>query len=346
MADKNGFVFKNENLNTWFIAPSVDLTAWNVITVSGATQTALNGDYTYVPTTAKWENGSYKIWKDILWNFTDGVTTAQTADNGLNIPPQSLNAPLAYPSTITVVGAGTTEVNQEYALMSDLNGYKRWGYPSTGFRSAYIQVRNSVWEIYRAFFSGGFLIAYISPISILPQKDQWLVGGGNAPAPTLEYSLEATATVSPKASTATWVSSSPDTGFVSLTATPDEDFGYIVTLDFDGGTDAGYNLYFTQGYTDEYRNLPLSSKANFFMAGWKTVAGARVDNFTKITTAAAHTLSVLWISEYIGAIHNGCRLENGFFLSIGSYVVFSEPASSASEIGLSNPTNKIGISAE
>jgi hypothetical protein len=274
--------------------------------------------------------------------MSDGTVTYSAADNGLNIPPSTFTRSIEYPTTIKVVGAGSTFINGDYPLAtpSVAGALLQWGSGGSVVRK-YLNVSSI--EDYTTLDQ----LYWVAGTGLQPNKTGWNVGDYGMPdAPTLEYDVDFTATVSPKESTATWASSSPDTGFVSLTTTPDADFGYIVTLDFDGGTDAGYNLYFTQGSTDEYRNLPLSSKDNFFMAGWKTVAGERVDNFTKITTAAAHTLSVLWISEYIGAIHNGCRLENGFFLSIGSYVVFSEPASSASEIGLSNPTNKIGISAE
>ena len=323
MADVNGIIFKNPTLNTWFVAPTVDLTAWNVITVSGCTDAAFNLDYTYNVATAKWENGLYKIWKDTVWKFTDGVTVVETADNGLNIPPVSLNLPFRYPLTITVVGAFAGVYSYEFFAYWNANTWVL-----DGKEIAQLNGASTTWRFQQRNRWAGEgdpveVDIYYSKDGLssdYPDKTGWDVVEGTEPAPTLEYTLEAPATVS-SSSTARWVSNNPTTGFVSLTDTPDEDFGYVITFDVHGGASYPYYKYCTKAAGEVYGTLPEATRANYIFAGWYTDPdgqGTRILATTELVEAADHTLYAKWVSYVSGKVGCGACLVSLFTLGIGT----------------------------
>jgi uncharacterized repeat protein (TIGR02543 family) len=334
MADANGIIFKNPTLNTWFVAPSVDLTAWSVITVSDCPDTEFNLDYTYVPATGKWTNGTRSIWKDTLWYMSDGTIVYTAPDNGLNTPPSTFTRTLDYPLTITVSGAGKTEVNGTYTyteLPPFGDGTPRgWAWITDGVWPEVneINTANGRWYInYPATASGYYytevvggayppkngFICYISEISGLPIFD---------PAPTLEYSLEVTAAIS-SSSTATWASNSPTSGFVSLTDTSDEDFGYVITFDVQGGAAYPYYKYCTKTAGEVYGAMPSATRSGYYFAGWYTATGgqgSRATDVTPLIESANHTLYAKWIPIWLGAVLFGRLYKTQFLLGVGSDV--------------------------
>lgn len=313
MADANGIIFKNPTLNTWFVGPSVDLTAWNVITVSDFTDAAFNLDYTYVPATAKWNNGIRNIWKDTLWYMTDGTTTYTAADNGLNIPPALFSGTLPYPQTLTVIGAGISFINQEYILSTPM-----FGYPSYIGTTLSTRISRSINADFWVFGPGRYVVEDQAPNVIIP-KIGWI--GATPPYPTLEYTLEAAATISTSSSTATWVSNNPTTGFVSLTDTPDEDFGYVITFDVQSGVAYPYYKYCTKGTGEVYGTLPEATRDNFIFAGWYTTPegqGTRIAATDELLESADATLYAKWVKNVSGKVGCGACLVSLFALGIGT----------------------------
>jgi uncharacterized repeat protein (TIGR02543 family) len=323
MADANGIIFKNPTLNTWFVAPAVDLTAWNVLTVSNCPDTAFNLEYTYVPAAAKWSNGTRHIWKDTLWYLSDGTTTFHAPDNGLNTPPATFYRTLEYPLTIRVVGAGFSGVNGDYQY-----SFGGGEYPPMYTRGFYYLKYNygdEQWNI-SSLIEGLSTSYYLcDSTDFLPPKSDWLESvptGDLLPAPTLEYSLEAgAASVSPTSSTATWVSNNPTSGFVSLTGTPNEDFGYVITFDVQGGADYPYYKYCTKTAGEVYGALPETTRDGFIFAGWFTLAGGegtRIAATDELLEAADATFYAKWVNNVSGKIGCGACLVSLFVIGIGT----------------------------
>ena len=336
MADTNGIIFKNPTLNLWFVAPSVDLTAWNVITVSGCTEPAFNLDYTYVPSTAKWTNGIRNIWKDTLWYMSDGTTTYTAPDNGLNTPPPQIGNPAeTYPDTISVSGDVNGATINGYTIPS-VDGAYQYGvgpsYSSGNFWGILIDPNKWLHIYYSSYFhkwvlyyvngGAGFGIYSVSSDnSSIPPKAGWVLGtSGKQPIPTIEYSFGG-ATVSPSSSTATWVSTNPTSGFVSLTDTPDEDFGYVITFDVQQGVAYPYYKYCTKTAGEVYGTLPEATRENYIFAGWYTDPdgqGTRLLATTELVAAEDATLYAKWVSYVSGKVGCGACLVSLFVLGIGT----------------------------
>jgi uncharacterized repeat protein (TIGR02543 family) len=253
--------------------------------------------------------------------MSDGTITYSAADNGLAIPPSTFTRTLEYPLTVTISGTGT---DLDSTLPFRYISYDR---PNYGTELNNCRFAINLWVA----DTGGLLGEEWSNLSenFLPPKiDGWSIGSSGSPAPILEYSLEATATISPASSTATWASASPTSGFVSLTDTPDEDFGYVITFDVQGGTAYPYYKYVTKTAGEVYGTMPIPVRANYVFAGWYSEplgAGTRVTDVTPVT-AADRTLYARWVSFISGPIHNAAGLFSQFIISIGTDVLV-EPVS-------------------
>jgi hypothetical protein len=203
--------------NTFFMGATFQTDAFKTITVSDC-DPAFNGAYVYSLTALAWKKGTTHTLSKVatVWTLTDGVTTYTAPDNGLNTPPSSFTGTLDYPLTITVVGAGNALANGEYDFVEIT--YNRPKY-RTG--DNFVYWFGGEWFCAKQSFFGDEIYYRVISDDYLPQKTNWSVGGSGAePAPTLEYSLEATATITPTttaafASTAlagTWIPLTGSTG--------------------------------------------------------------------------------------------------------------------------------------
>ena len=165
----------------------------DVVTVSDCTEPAFDLDYTYVPATGKWTNGIRDIWKDTLWYMSDGTTTYHAPDNGLNIPPATFYRTLDYPLTIAVVGLSDNDSNGVYAYNFSTPPFgfgNYWKKTSPSLR--YIKFTVDRWEIRSTVpFPEGTVYSTVASFDLTkPSKTGW------SNSATLEYTLDATATVS------------------------------------------------------------------------------------------------------------------------------------------------------
>jgi len=215
--------------NTFFMGATFETDAFKTVTVSG-TDSEFDGAYVYSLTALAWKKGTtHTLYKAAsIWTLTDGVTTYTAPDNVLNTPPATFTRTLDYPLTITVVGAGTTEVNGDYLIDEDEYGI---------FWVKKINDEEFAW-LYSAIPYGvdSFELVLVSATAsqykntdisnIFPSKTGWEIspnpfdGDAIAPSPTLEYSLEVTASVTPTATAAfastalsgTWIPLTGSTG--------------------------------------------------------------------------------------------------------------------------------------
>lgn len=165
-------------------------TTWKTpltVTVTN-TASAFDGDYVYDEDESKWlKSTTHSLFKDgATWKLTDGVTTYTAADNGLNTPPATFTATTDLVDQVLVVGSGIPELDGLYDFSPRYEGDVYYLVLGKG------SVSQSF--ITDAFGSDKYSNAIIETP---PKADGWVVfGTGLEPAPTLEYSLEATATVS------------------------------------------------------------------------------------------------------------------------------------------------------
>ena len=130
-----------------------------------------------------------------------------------------------------------------------------------------------------------------------------------------------TATVSPTSSATTWASTNPTGGFVSLTDTPDADFGYVITFDVQQGVAYPYYKYCTKTEGEVYGPLPEPVRENYIFAGWYTDPegqGTRILATTELVAAEDATLYAKWVSYVSGKVGCGACLVSLFVLGIGT----------------------------
>jgi len=165
------------------------------LTISCLDDPAFSGEYT--KSGLRWEMGTtHALWKDTLWYLSDGTTAYSAADNGSETPPATFTRTLEYPTTITVSGA-TIEISVDgvYNYNGLLNGK-----PSYILGTETIYFDTDKWIIdspdtdpetghYFSILSS----SYLPPTSGFNTDDVYAVGV--LPAPTLEYSLEGTASI-------------------------------------------------------------------------------------------------------------------------------------------------------
>jgi len=111
------YQWKSDDIpNTYLIGAAVEADAFKVLTVSGYTDAAFNGSYTYSLTDLKWKKGTthWIIKSGSVWNLSDGVSTLTAANNSLNIPP----------ATFTLAGNNATVSSGSAAVFAStvLNG--------------------------------------------------------------------------------------------------------------------------------------------------------------------------------------------------------------------------------
>ncbi len=184
--------------------------------VTDATESDFNKIYTYNSVSSKWENGSYSIYKETLWYLSNGTKTYISPDNEFNVPPVRFTRMLDYPLIITVVGAGTTAANRVYQLAEvktvnyidssdtiDFAWYKNYDSGNTQIYSIFAYPWDYRWWVIAgphgsSIYTSQLMYArYNEVYKSYPDKDGWeIANSGIADAPTLEYSLEANATVS------------------------------------------------------------------------------------------------------------------------------------------------------
>lgn len=345
MADANGIIFKNPTLNTWFVGPSVDLTAWNVITVSGSSVSAINGNYTYVSSNNRWENGDAIIKKvstsyfegesekiTYRWLLSYGELLFYGSDNGLNVPPSSLGS-VAYPRYITVSEGVPSGLNGTYTFSYNTGEY---GMPVWWLTENYLD--GQIFALSDGYTIHGWIISYFpnfptvyytlyAPLTDDPvSKTGWNFTHGSGTVPSVSYDMTDIVgsgdTLSLScSSTVTWASASPTSGFVSLTDTPDEDFGYVITLDVQGGASYPYYKYCTKMAGEVYGTLPEASRENYIFAGWYTEPegqGTRVAATDELVAAEDHTLYAKWVKRVSGKVGCGACLVSLFALGIGT----------------------------
>jgi hypothetical protein len=175
-------------------AVSIQNSPPDTVTVSD-TDSDFDGDYEYSATPDRWEKGETH-WIEKTggqWEMSDGTTTYTAPDNGLNVPPDEFTQTIDVPQTIDVVGAGSTNVNTTYNF-EYIDEKPMW----TDGGDLYIYwhpAPASVWYIFQI----GVGSLYVNTNdTYLPEKTGWSVkeGKGVSPAPTLEYDLTITASVS------------------------------------------------------------------------------------------------------------------------------------------------------
>jgi hypothetical protein len=178
----------------------------SILIVTESTEPDFNKVYTYSSSNSRWVNGSYQIYKDTLWYLTNGTISYTATDNGLSVPPVLFSRTMDYPLKITVVGAGTTEANRVYSFSSFSSGGDfAWYLDYDPVIQKYYAIHNYLWNANWWLISGPysssashFLYArYNEDYKSYPDKDGWQKATyGVEPFPTLDYSLEANATVS------------------------------------------------------------------------------------------------------------------------------------------------------
>ena len=235
---------------------------------------------------------------------------------------------LGIPETVTVSDAGTAGANGLYTYAGILNGKHYWV--------------NGIWKVsyfldkWLIFDSIGFLPEYlIFSTDYLPPKTGYVLGTGDAPAPTIEYGTPSffdsfgsfSGTVNIEDSPDIWQITGSYKAIVEDTGTwPPGDFGdgvltdlgQTITLDLQGGT--GETTHYT--FETVYGTFPIVTRFAYIFAGWFTAkegTGDRKYADSALTDAEEdETLYANWINFQSGRVSNGKSMLSQFAIGVGT----------------------------
>lgn len=139
------------------------------------------------------EDGVY-VTTDLLDENIAYITMLKNEDDTYSFVPGAsiIEAISISPNTITCLNAGTTAVNIIYTPTDSVSGI----YP-TYTNSTYSIRFVTSGEYWGIFNASSLLYINYTPGSYIPQKYNWVVSGGNSPAPTLDYDIPTSGNIIP-----------------------------------------------------------------------------------------------------------------------------------------------------